>query len=123
MYVCQCINVLDNWLPTVQDGNMMIDGEYPPRCNHGVAVTKECRLCEAEAYPGASMPDPIQLVPNRSDQDIVDDLRKRVIEAYRPLLDLCTEAHKSGLAMQIEIGPDAFGVFGIRNFQVIKIFK
>ncbi len=64
-----------------------------------------------------------KLVPTLSDQDIVDDLRKRVIEAYKPLLALCTEANDHGLALQINIGPDAFGTFQIQQFQVIKVFK
>lgn len=69
------------------------------------------------------MPEPISLVPTLSDQDRVNDLRKRVIEAYRPILELATEANHNGLALQVTIGPDAFGTFQIQNFQVLKVYK
>lgn len=69
------------------------------------------------------MPEPISLVPGRTDQDIVNDLKKRVIEAYKPLLDLCTEANNDGFALQITIGPDAFGRFQIQQLQIIKVWK
>lgn len=63
------------------------------------------------------------LIPNRSDQEIVDDLRNRVVEAYKPLLDLCTEAQTRGFGLNVQIGPDAFGRFVIQSFQVIKVYK
>lgn len=65
----------------------------------------------------------VQLVKTKTDQELVDDLRKRVIEAYKPLLALCTEANHNGLILQITIGPDAFGNFTIQQCQIMKVYK
>lgn len=69
------------------------------------------------------MPDPIQLVPGKTDQEIYDDLKKRVVDAYQPLLALCDEAQTHGFIIQVGIGPNAFGKFAIQNCQIMKVFK
>lgn len=100
---------------------------YSPRCNHGVSFGAYCGQCAIaldEAFKrNKIMPEPISLVTTRSDQDIVNDLRKRVVEAYKPILDLCTEANNDGFALQVNVGPDVFGRFQISQLQIIKVYK
>jgi len=69
------------------------------------------------------MPEPIALVSGKSDQELADEFKQRAIDAYKPLLELCTEANRKGFAMNIGIGPDAFGNFHIQNIVISKVFK
>lgn len=69
------------------------------------------------------MPDPIQLVPGKTDQDVAAELKRKLIEVYQPLLQLADEANDSGMAFQVTIGPNAFGKFTIQQCQIMKVFK
>lgn len=69
------------------------------------------------------MSEPIQLVPGKTDQDIASDIKRRLIEAYKPLLDLADEAQDNGLVFQCQIGPNAFGKFTIIQCQIMKVYK
>lgn len=69
------------------------------------------------------MPDPIQLVPGKNDQDIANDIKKKIVEAYGPLLALADEAQDAGMAFQCSIGPNTFGKFVIQDLKILKVFK
>jgi hypothetical protein len=42
----------------------------------------------------------VQLVTTRSDTEIAADLKRRLLEAFKPVLDIFDEAATSGLAIQ-----------------------
>ena len=42
----------------------------------------------------------VQLVTTRSDAEISADLRRRLLEAFKPVLEIFDEASTSGLAIQ-----------------------
>lgn len=67
--------------------------------------------------------EPIKLVTGKTDQELCDDLRKRLIECYQPLLALADEANNLGIVFQIDIGPNAFGKFQIQRCQFMKVFE
>ena len=49
---------------------------------------------------------PVRLVVTRSDAEIAADIKSRIEEAARPLLDLLDEAQAAGLIVQFDgIGP------------------
>jgi hypothetical protein len=55
------------------------------------------------------------LVPNKPDKDIADDLRKRLIEAHTPILKLLDEAYVQGFSVSVGCGPTPTG------FQIIQL--
>lgn len=63
------------------------------------------------------------LVPGKSDQEIANELKKKIIAAYEPLCQIADECNDNGMAMQVTIGPNAFGKFVIQSLQVIKVYK
>lgn len=69
------------------------------------------------------MPEPIQLVPGKSDQDVASEIKKEIIVAYAPLLAIADKAQDAGMAFQCQIGPNAFGKFVIQDLKVLKVFK
>lgn len=42
----------------------------------------------------------VQLVTTRSDSEIAADLKRRLLEAFKPVLEIFDEASTSGLAIQ-----------------------
>jgi hypothetical protein len=117
-------------------------------CQHGTLFTEWCPACakQLEYYnkmdnlakvPGKTdqeihdnilecynkMDNVTKLVPGKTDQEIADDIRRRLIDAYRPLLDLADEAKDNGLVFQCAIGENAFGKFVITNCQIMKVYK
>ena len=44
----------------------------------------------------------VQLIPTRSDAGIAEDLKRRLIEHMKPVLEIFDEAATSGLAIQWE---------------------
>ncbi len=42
----------------------------------------------------------VQLVTTRSDAEIADDLRRRLLEEFKPVLEIFDEATAAGLAIQ-----------------------
>lgn len=75
------------------------------------------------AQDSARINNPLKLVPGKTDAETANDLRKRLVEAYQPLLKLADEANDVGMAFQCAIGPDAFGKFQIQQCQIMKVFK
>ncbi len=62
------------------------------------------------------------LVPTRSDKEIADDIRNKLIEAYKPVIEMLTYAKKSGFEVNIQTGADAFGQCHVMNIQILKAF-
>lgn len=64
----------------------------------------------------------IQLVPGRSDQDIVADLKQRMADAFKPFLALCDEAKRDGFDVQWQIGKDFSGRIVLTDLSLFKKF-
>ncbi len=61
-----------------------------------------------------------ELVPNKSDKEKAEGLRKRFYEALQPVAALIVEAEKEGFEVGFQFGKDAFGMAKI---QVINLLK
>lgn len=62
------------------------------------------------------------LVPTKSDGDLAEEFKERVIEAYKPLIEICNEMDKHGFQMQAGIGKNAFGKYQIVQLSLVKVF-
>lgn len=69
------------------------------------------------------MPEPIALVPGKSDQDVADDLRAKAIEASKYMEEILNEANTLGFNINMGWGPNAFGKFVIQQCVISKVFK
>lgn len=69
------------------------------------------------------MPEPLQIVPGKTDQDIASDIKQKLIAVYEELIKIADEANEHGLAFQCQIGLNAFGKFTMTQCQIIKVFK
>lgn len=72
----------------------------------------------ARAIPNS----PVQLVPTKSDAELAEEFKKKVAEAYQPLIAVLDEYDKHGLNMQASVGKNAFGKFQIVQLIVMKQF-
>ena len=61
-----------------------------------------------------------QLVPGKSDAQLADELKLKIVEAYEPILAVLNEVTKAGFVAQIQVGPDAFGKPHITALQIYK---
>lgn len=69
------------------------------------------------------MPDPIQLVPNKTDQDYANELRQRVIEAYKPLIAVLQEATDNKFIVNATVGQSQVtGKIEVIQLQLMKGF-
>lgn len=100
-----------------------MDLTAPPTCQHGTLFTEWCPVCAKQLEYYNKMDNVAKLVPGKTDQEIADDIKRRLIDAYRPLLDLADEAKDNGLVFQCAIGENAFGKFVITNCQIMKVYK
>ncbi len=63
------------------------------------------------------------LIPTKSDQEIATDIKKQLIEAYKPILAIADKAKEHGMIFQCSVGENAFGQFIMTQCQVLKAFK
>jgi hypothetical protein len=64
-----------------------------------------------------------QLVPTKSDADYAQELKKRIIDAYQPFLDILTEAKKHGFEIQMQSAANPIdNKVSITILQIIKIY-
>lgn len=68
------------------------------------------------------MNSPIALVTAKTDADYAADLKRRLIEAYKPVNILLDEATANSFLVQVNTGPDAFGKQTITGLLVAKKF-
>ena len=61
-----------------------------------------------------------QLIPGKSDAQLADELKLKIVEAYEPILAVLNEVTKAGFVAQIQVGPDAFGKPHITALQIYK---
>ncbi len=66
--------------------------------------------------------EPVRLVPSLSDADIAADLKRRMIEAFQPILALCDEAEAKGFVLAYGSGKGPLGKQVITQLVVAKHF-
>ena len=66
--------------------------------------------------------DPVRLVPTLSDADIAADLKRRLVEAFEPILALCNEADAKGFVLSYSSGKGPIGKHVITQLIVAKHF-
>lgn len=62
------------------------------------------------------------LVPTKSDAEIAADLKRRVVEAYQPLLALFDEAHAAGFEINCNSGLTPIGKHMIMQLRVARVY-
>ena len=63
-----------------------------------------------------------RIVPTRPDSEIAADLKRRAVEIYGPLLDLCTEAHNAGFDLRVTSAMGPLGKHVITMLQVVRVY-
>lgn len=67
------------------------------------------------------MSDIATLVPNKSDKEKAEEYKKRIIEAYKPILTILDEASKDGFNINAGCGSTPLG-FQLVQLIVSKIY-
>lgn len=62
----------------------------------------------------------IQLVPNKSDAEMAEEYRKELVEAYKPICALLTDAAKNKFIVNVICGMGDFAEVIIKEIQVLK---
>ena len=68
------------------------------------------------------MSEPIKLVTTKSDKEIAEELKKELIEAAQPWLEVCTKAQAAGFNVSAQFGTDWFGKASIVSLSLTKSF-
>lgn len=68
------------------------------------------------------MPDPVTLVPTKSDVDTAADLRRDMQMALEPLVKVVQAAKDNGFIINFQVGPGPMGRIAILNISVAKEF-
>lgn len=66
--------------------------------------------------------DVVQLVPTRPDAEVAADLKRRMVEAYGPVLALLDEAAGAGFHVNLQAGMGLLGRHIVTVVQVSKVF-
>jgi len=67
------------------------------------------------------MTEPFKIVQGKSDKDIADDLRERMIPALQVLCDLMREADFSGMQTSFNIARDQYGKLCVQALNIVKV--
>lgn len=69
------------------------------------------------------MSDLVKLIPNKTDQDYANELRARVIEAYKPLIAILQEATDNKFMVNATVGQSQVsGKIELMQLQLMKGF-
>lgn len=63
-----------------------------------------------------------QLVPTKSDQEYANELKARLLEAYKPVIEILTEAKRNSFEINVTTGANGFGIVQVANIQVLKVY-
>lgn len=66
------------------------------------------------------MSEVARIVPTKPDSEVAADFKKRMVEAYQPVLDICSEAEAAGFVMQVQ---SAMGPLGRHVITVLKCLR
>lgn len=62
------------------------------------------------------------LVPGKNDKELSEEFKERVVEAYKPLIEILDQMDKQGFQLQCNVGKNAFGKYQIIQLQLVKVF-
>lgn len=62
------------------------------------------------------------LVPTKSDKEIADNIRSELIAAYKPIVEILTDAKKAGFDVMISTGADGFMQVHLMEIKIVKNF-
>lgn len=68
------------------------------------------------------MADVVELVPGKTDKQIAEELKEKIIEAYKPFIEMLDEADKHGFNVVASVGKNAIGKYTIVQLQIMKIY-
>lgn len=61
-----------------------------------------------------------RLITTRSDRELADDLRRRLVESFGPVIEVMEEASHYGLNVGFSINRDGFGRFRLSDIAIVK---
>lgn len=64
-----------------------------------------------------------QIVPGKSDRELADEIKAKVIAAYETVIPVLQEAHNKGFQVNAGIGISQFGQVHIAHVIISKEFK
>lgn len=69
------------------------------------------------------MSDPVKLITNKTDQDYANELRAKVVEAYKPLIVVLQEATDNKFIVNATVGQSQVtGRIELMQLQIMKGF-
>ena len=68
------------------------------------------------------MSEVARIVPTKPEAEVAADFKRRAVEIYQPLLDLCTEAHQAGFEVHIGSGMGPLGKHVLTMCRVIRVY-
>ena len=63
-----------------------------------------------------------RLVPTKPDAELAAEFKKRAVELYQPILDLCTEAHAAGFEINVQSSMGPLGKHVITLLKVVRVY-
>ena len=64
----------------------------------------------------------LSIVPGRTDKEVAENFRARLVEAHEPILKILDEMKESAFQANVGCGLGPLGKFVITNLQVFKTF-
>ena len=68
-------------------------------------------------------PQPLSIVPGRTDKELAEDFRKRAIEVLAPVIELMNEAKRAGFDLGFQIDNGQSRVDGKRALAMLMLTK
>lgn len=63
----------------------------------------------------------VAIETGKTDKEVAEDYKKKIIDAYEPLLKILNDANKDGFAINVGCGPTPLGI-QILQLQVSKVY-
>ncbi len=63
-----------------------------------------------------------RLVPTKSDADLAQEFKQKIIEAHEPMLKVLTEIDRAGFRVQVSTGKNALGHMVIAQLELMKMY-
>ncbi len=64
----------------------------------------------------------VSLVPGKTDKELADEFKQRIVEAHEPLLKLFDEIKAAGFEPQVMCAPGPLGKHVITSLMLVKKF-
>ncbi len=66
------------------------------------------------------MPEPISIVPGKTDVDLAASYRAELTRALSPIAEILDRAKADGLSISFSVAPDQYGRFVLKEISVVK---